>query len=77
MESTKSTGHLPISDFHISTAKIRKRHCCSTTWQAVVAAADTLDDPCAEVTAPAEAGNIVKGDQVSLQPTDLRDVFVI
>ena len=35
----------------------------------------TLDDPFAEVTAPAEAGNIVKGDKVSPQPTDLQDVF--
>ena len=35
----------------------------------------TLDDPFAEMTAPAEAGNIVKGDKVSPQPTDLQDVF--
>ena len=35
----------------------------------------TLDDPFAEVTAPAEAGNIVKGEEVSPQPTDLQDVF--
>ena len=35
----------------------------------------TLDDPFAEMTAPAEAGNIVKGDEVSPQPTDLQDVF--
>ena len=35
----------------------------------------TLDDPVAEMTAPAEAGNIVKGDEVSPQPTDLQDVF--
>ena len=34
-----------------------------------------LDDPFAEMTAPAEAGNIVKGDKVSPQPTDLQDVF--
>ena len=36
----------------------------------------TLDDPFAEMTAPAEAGNIVKGDEVSPDPTDLQDVFV-
>ena len=35
----------------------------------------TLDDPFAEMTAPAEAGDIVKGDEVSPQPTDLQDVF--
>ena len=35
-----------------------------------------LDDPFAEMTAPAEAGNIVKGDEVSPDPTDLQDVFV-
>ena len=59
----ESTGYLPISDCHISTAKIRKRHCCETTWQAVVAAAEdiTLDDPFAEATAPGEAGSAVRG----------------
>ena len=36
----------------------------------------TLDDPFAEMTAPAEAGNIVKGDEVPPDPTDLQYVFV-
>lgn len=36
----------------------------------------TLDDSFAEMTAPAEAGTIVKGDEVSPDPTDLQDVFV-
>ena len=36
----------------------------------------TLDDPFAEMTAPAEAGTIVKGDEVSPDPTELQDVFV-
>ena len=36
----------------------------------------TLDDPFAEMTAPAEAGNIVKEDELSPDPTDFQDVFV-
>jgi hypothetical protein len=35
-----------------------------------------LDDPFAEMTAPAEAGNIVKEDELSPDPTDFQDVFV-
>ena len=36
----------------------------------------TLDDPFAEMTAPAEAGNIVKEDELSPDPTDFQDVCV-
>ena len=35
-----------------------------------------LDDPFAEMTAPAEAKNIVKEDELSPDPTDFQDVFV-
>ena len=44
-------------------------------WAPALAEDMTLDDPFAEMTAPAKAGNIMKGDEGSPQPTDLQDVF--
>ena len=60
MESTISTGHLPIVTAIFPPQKSGKG--IAAQQQAVVAAAEdiTLDDPFAEATAPGEAGSAVR-----------------